>query len=162
MHADSTLSPPTSPPAPPSPSKVPSAATPTPDVDILLLGNERARDNAYAKALEQVVARCLHHGGIWSSTRQSDGVPWFRIVARDDTHVRVCGRIFTIGQVEHMFWLDVTRVAANGAATESTLLTLHFQADTSALSPRAARSVLESIDAPSDVRWNVTVPTFAA
>jgi hypothetical protein len=128
-------------------------------IDILLLGNERPRDNTYAGALEKVVAQCLHHGGVWSSPRQSDGVPWFRIVARDDAHLRVCGRIFTIGQVEHTFWLDVTR---DPGKTSGASLTLHFNADTSALSPRAARSVLESIDAPSDVRWSVTVPTFAA
>lgn len=128
----------------------------------MLLGNERARDNAYAKALERVVAHCLHHGGIWSSPRQSDGVPWFRIVARDDAGVHVCGRIFTIGQVEHTFWLDVTRDAATGTSASGASLTLHFQADTSALSPRAARSVLESIDAPADVHWKVTIPTFPA
>ncbi len=124
-------------------------------IDRLLAGDKGEYERSYADALEQAIVSCLHTAGVWTSPRRSDGVPWYRPVERTEARVRVCGRIFTIGQVEYTFWLDAERPAGDGTDGQ---LTLWFDADTSALAPRAARSILELIREPSDIAWNVTVP----
>lgn len=124
-------------------------------LDTLLPGEVHGYDRGYAEALERVVARCLHEGGKWSSPRQSDGVPWYRVVQSSDERVRVCGRIFTIGQVEYTFWVDVERTEDGHACAA-----LFFDADTSNMSPRAARSILEVVRLPEDLSWAVTIPRW--
>ncbi len=124
-------------------------------IDTLLAGGKGSHDQSYAAALEQAVASCLHAAGVWTSPRRSDGVPWYRAVERTDARVRVCGRLFTIGQVEYMFWLDVERSPDN---EKDGRVTLWFDADVSALSPRAGRSILELLRDPADIAWKVNVP----
>jgi hypothetical protein len=97
--------------------------------------------------LEAFVAARLSKGGVWSSPRESDRVAWHRIVERGPARLRVCGRIWTIDQTEHSFWLDVAWEAeGRGGAT----WTLFFEVDETSGS-RRARLAVYAIGDPGDV-----------
>ncbi|HVK77912.1 MAG TPA: hypothetical protein VM734_31615 [Kofleriaceae bacterium] len=101
--------------------------------------------------LEEVLATLLHAAGVWDSPRTSDGVDRWRVVTREPTRVRLCGRVWTIDQQLHGFWLDVRRDDPAAPAT----WTLYLDVDDP--SRRRARDAIDLIDAPDQVAWRHTV-----
>ena len=108
-------------------------------------------------ALDTFVSCCLSDAGLWDSPRTSDGVPGIeRFLERSPQRLRVCGRIWSIDQVLHTFWLELLREAVEGQLTWS----LYF--DVAESSPRRARSAVQSHDRPEDIHWVATLAGEAA
>ncbi|MDB4963909.1 MAG: hypothetical protein JWP01_3908 [Myxococcales bacterium] len=50
---------------------------------------------------------------MWASPRTSDGIAGIdRVFEREPGHLRLCGRIWTIDQAMHPFWLELATDAA--------------------------------------------------
>jgi len=103
------------------------------------------------EALEQMIADVLHRAGEWTSPRTSDGLRGFRVVAREPARLRVCGRIWSIDQELHSFWLDVAPSCPPAAVTWTLYL------DVENLSARRSRDAIDVIEDPTAVRWRLTM-----
>src|SRR5262249_36011168 len=66
-------------------------------------------EGASIDALDLFVSHRLFEADVWESPRTSDGIPHLRIVESAPERMRLCGRIYTIDQVLHSFWLDLER-----------------------------------------------------
>lgn len=100
-------------------------------------------------SLERFVAGVLAEAGIWRSPRMSDGVQdatW----AREPGRLRVRGRIFTIEQRLHQFWLEVEDAGVGRVGW-----TLYF--DPRASSSRRGCHTIETADRAGDVAWSEQV-----
>jgi len=109
------------------------------------------------EALDRFVSTCLADAGLWESPRTSDGVQDIeRVLERSPQRLRVCGRIWSIDQVLHTFWLELQQEAAHGQMTWF----LYFDIATS--SPRRARNAVHDHDRPEDIDWFATLAGEAA
>lgn len=97
-------------------------------------------------ALESFLARALHDGGVWPSPRMSDGVASYRVVNRTRVRASVCGKIWSVDQTLHAFWLDVE-------CGDAVTWVLYFDADTTMLSAPRARNFLDTIQDPAEAPW---------
>jgi hypothetical protein len=103
-------------------------------------------------ALDRFVSTCLADAGLWESPRTSDGVSEIvRVVETSRDRLRVCGRIWSIDQVRHTFWLELQREAAGDEMTWF----LYF--DVAESSPRRTRNALDDHDRPEDIHWFATL-----
>src|SRR5262249_3608575 len=93
----------------------------------------------------------LFEADVWESPRTSDGIPHLRIVESAPERMRLCGRIYTIDQVLHSFWLDLEREPDGSAVSWA----LFF--DVVADSPRRERDAIDVHDQASDIDWRVTL-----
>ena len=108
-------------------------------------------------ALDRFVSTCLADAGVWASPRTSDGVQNIdRVLDRSPERLQICGRIWSIDQVLHTFWLELQREAADGQMTWA----LYF--DVAASSPRRARNAVHDHDRPEDIHWVATLAGEAA
>jgi hypothetical protein len=99
-------------------------------------------------ALDRFVSTCLADAGLWESPRTSDGVQDIvRLVERSPERLRVCGRIWSIDQVLHTFWLELQREAMVGQ------LTWFLYFDIAESTPRRTRNALGDHDRPEDIHW---------
>jgi hypothetical protein len=93
--------------------------------------------------VEALIAQALVDGGVWETARTSDSLARCRVMARDAERVRLLGRIWTIDQTEHTFWLDLER----GGAWR-----LWYELDR-ALSERRRRDAHDLVTAPEQIAW---------
>lgn len=116
-----------------------------------LLSRDSADD--LQQLVEAFVADALADAGVWSSRRASDGIQTLRIVEWVPKRLRVCGKIWSIDQTLHTFWLD-----ADGCATPtSTTWTLYFDVDETSMTARRAHNILYVLQDPGEVVWRVTL-----
>jgi hypothetical protein len=99
--------------------------------------------------VERLVAGALFDAGVWTSPRESDGIQSLRVIERSPGRLRVCGKIWDIGQTLHPFWLDIEDREASG----STEWTLHFDIDENSTGRRRARHAPDVIREPGEVSW---------
>lgn len=107
-------------------------------------------DSGETDALESFICQRLFQANIWESVRTSDGIPHLRIVEYAPERVRICGRIFTIDQALHSFWLDIEPTGRGGVSWA-----LYF--DVVAASPRHERNAIDTFDQPEKINWRVTL-----
>lgn len=108
-------------------------------------------------ALDDFVSTCLHDGGVWDSPRTSDGIQDIeRVLERSPECLRLCGRIWSIDQRLHTFWLEIQRAQEDGPVTWC----LCF--DVEASSPRRARNAVHDHDRPEDIDWAAVLAGEAA
>ena len=99
------------------------------------------------EALDLFVSTCLAEAGMWDHFRNSDGVAIERLLERSADRLRLAGRIWSIDQAVHTFWLEVKR--KDSAATF--LWSLYF--DVVEATPRRARNAVHDHDRPEDIQW---------
>jgi hypothetical protein len=109
-----------------------------------------------ADALDSFIGSCLYDGGIWESTRTSDGIHSTRVLEHASDELRVCGRIWEIDQSLHTFWLELKRDGSGDRFAWS----LYF--DVIETSARRARNAHESHDNAEDLEWRAKVVGEAA
>ncbi len=102
-------------------------------------------------ALELFVAQRLFEGGIWESSRTSDGISYLRVVTNDPMFLRVCGQIFAISQTANAFWLDLKREPGGTAVA----WVLNF--DPVASTRDRAMRAIEACSCADEIEWNVTL-----
>jgi hypothetical protein len=100
--------------------------------------------------LEDFVAACLMDAGHWSS-RESDGVSSYRVIEHSPTRLCVGGRIWTIDQKLHSFWLDVR------GGHDEVAWALCFDVDEAAVGKRMARHAVDAIRSSEEVPWVVNL-----
>jgi hypothetical protein len=108
-------------------------------------------DGGHLDALEGFVSGCLVDGDVWGAPRESDGIRDNRVLERSPDRLRVCGRIYTIDQALHIYWLEVTRDAPSSGAT----WVLCF--DAKVRSEREARNTWISAARAEDLEWRVVL-----
>jgi hypothetical protein len=97
-------------------------------------------------ALDRFVGTCLTDAGLWESPRTSDGISDIvRVVERSPQRLRVSGRIWSIDQVLHTFWLELQRAPSG----DDMIWCLYF--DIAESSPRRTRNALDDQDRPPGV-----------
>lgn len=111
------------------------------------------REGDLREALESFISDRLHEAGVWSSPRVSDGVSSYRVVERGPGRIRLCGRIWEIGQTQRSFCVDVEWHDDPPGA----IWKLFFDIDDVAMSPRRARLAIDAIDDPTHVPWRVAL-----
>lgn len=100
-------------------------------------------------ALESFLGARLFETGIWESPRACDGIEHLRVVRNDPRFVSLSGRIFTIDQILHSFWLDLE------ARDACVAWSLHL--DVVASSSRRARHAADACDHAADLQWRVSL-----
>lgn len=99
------------------------------------------------EALDRFIADRLYEAGVWDSPRHADGVVYVRVLEHERDRLRLNGRLYTIDQKLHAFWLDIHTVE-----TEVDWA-LHY--DVIASSPRRARNAIDLHDRASDIEWEI-------
>ena len=107
------------------------------------------------ESLERAIAGALFDGGVWSSPRQSDGVASYRVIEQSPSRIRICGKIWTIDQTLHLFYVDVER--RDGADGPGWHWDLHFDIDIASSGKGATNRGMDAIRAPDDVTWVVNL-----
>ena len=113
-------------------------------------------DGGRSDALEAFVSGCLVDGGVWEAPRESDGIVQNRILERTPDRLRLCGRIYSIDQALHTYWLDVTRDAAGPGA----VWILYF--DAIAYTERQERNAWVAADRAEQLEWRVVLAGTAS
>jgi hypothetical protein len=108
--------------------------------------------------LEHFVANRLHESGVWSSPRTSDGVSSARVVEDGPDRARIGGRIWTIEQTLHSFWIDAER---DRASADRFGWTLYFDLDPAALTARQLRDAVDVLEDPRQARWRTVLSGHA-
>jgi hypothetical protein len=98
------------------------------------------------QGLEAFVAKCLTDAGVWLRARESDGIPSARVVETSTQRLQICGRVYTIDQVEHGFSLDI-RLGSD----------MRWQLYFDIASANAARglSQIEALRSADELEWRV-------
>ena len=91
-------------------------------------------------ALDLFVSDRLFEAGVWESPRTSDGIVQVRIVESEPERMSIGGRIYSIDQELHSFWLDLEREAVGSSVRWA----LFF--DVVADSARRARDAIDCYD----------------
>jgi hypothetical protein len=112
------------------------------DIDLRRLFPDPSESN---EALDRFVADRLYEAGIWDSPRESDGVVFVRLVEHASHAVRLAGRLYTIDQKLHAFWLDLHVVDGDVEWA------LHY--DVVASSERRARNAIYLHDHAREIEW---------
>jgi hypothetical protein len=102
-------------------------------------------------ALDLFISHRLFEAGVWQSPRTSDGIVQLRIVESAPQRIRVSGRIYSIDQALHSFWLNIERASRGNAVSWA----LFF--DVVAGSPRCEMNVIDLYDEASQIDWRVTL-----
>ncbi|HMG55180.1 MAG TPA: hypothetical protein VK601_16905 [Kofleriaceae bacterium] len=111
----------------------------------------------HTDALDAFVSSCLFDGCVWTSPRESDGIPNIeRVLERTSDRLRLCGRIYNIDQTLHPFWLELSRDVSGPSAT----WILYF--DVVESSARRACNALTSCDKAADIEWRVVLAGAAS
>lgn len=92
-------------------------------------------------AVDAFITTCLCDAELWHC-RESDGLLSLRATLRDG-RVRARGRVWTIDQTLHSFWLDIA----------PDRWTLYFDIDATSIGARRARNALDVIEDPDEVEW---------
>jgi hypothetical protein len=98
--------------------------------------------------LDGFVSACLADAGVWKSPRTSDGVQGIeRVLEHSPERLRICGRIWSIDQELHTFWLELQRRADSE-------ITWRLCFDVVGSSPRRARNAVHDHDRPDEIEWS--------
>jgi hypothetical protein len=109
------------------------------------------------EALDAFVSGCLCDGGIWTSPRNSDGIQGVeRVLERAADCLRLCGRIYSIDQVLHPFWLELWRDAVEPSVTWMLCFDLAEGAG------RRAQNAFTASERSEDIEWRVVLGGEAA
>lgn len=101
--------------------------------------------------LDLFISHRLFEAGVWKSPRTSDGITRVRVVESEPERMSICGRIYSIDQELHSFWLDLERDALGDFVSWA----LFF--DVVADSPRRARDAIDCYDHANEIDWRVTL-----
>src|SRR5262245_36549570 len=104
--------------------------------------------------IEEFVAQRLDESGVWSGRRTSDGVSSVRVIEDSPDRARIGGRIWTIEQTRHSFWLDAER---DRERADRFHWTLYFDLDPSGLTPRQVRDAIDVLEDPRQAQWRAVL-----
>jgi len=103
-------------------------------------------------ALDWFIGSCLYEANVWESPRTSDGLHSIaRVLERGPDCLNVCGRIWTIDQTIHAFWLQVRRDGTDDRYSWFLAFEVAYA------SSRKAENALDNHDRPEDIEWHARI-----